>query len=285
MSEGSFVQSEIDTYEASTTRILNLKSQLPTRLVEDLAREVLSRVARGPRQDATIDSSEASEVDDLCRALISTSHRAGAEFIKQVRSRGTSAETIYLEYLAASARQLGVWWENDQVTFADVTIGSSRIYGIMRTLRRHFEPTGADPTKSAVFASVPGETHTLGVTMAADFFRKDGWDVSLLVGHTHDELIDLVSATKASLVGLSVSGAHAMAALSKLVIGIHVCRPKMPILISGQSIEDHRGQIDLLGVDGVAGSVDAALAEADFILAESIIRTSSPAASGSSSVT
>lgn len=273
MSESSFAQLEIDTYEASTTRILNLKARLSAGIVQDLAREVLSRVAHRQGQLGAVDMPRATDIDKLCRALISTSHHAGAVLIQQIQSRGASAETIYLEYLAPAARQLGVWWENDQVNFAEVTIGSSRIYGIMRSLRPRFQPTTTLPGKTAAFASVPGETHTLGVTMAADFFRKDGWDIDLLVGRTHDELVDLVSETKASLLGLSVSGEHAIPALSKLVIGIHVCRPEMPILISGQSIEDLHGQIALLGVDGITGSVDAALAQAEFILKESIGQT------------
>ena len=40
------------------------------------------------------------------------------------------------------------------------------------------------------FCAVPGEQHTLGVMMAADLFRRNGWDVGLLIGVDHAEIVE-----------------------------------------------------------------------------------------------
>ena len=41
---------------------------------------------------------------------------------------------FYLEYLALAARKLGKWWEEDRVSFLDVTLGTGRIYAIIRAV-------------------------------------------------------------------------------------------------------------------------------------------------------
>lgn len=64
----------------------------------------------------------------------------------------------------------------------------------MRELR--FEIASARTTqsldRSALFATVPGETHTLGITMAADLFWDHGRRIDLRTGLDHDALIDAV---------------------------------------------------------------------------------------------
>ena len=84
---------------------------------------------------------------------------------------------------------LGTWWEEDRVSFVEVTVGTSRMYAIMRALRRQMPLASHIHSKSAIFASVPGETHVLGVRMAADLLRKEGWDIELKIGRTHEELV------------------------------------------------------------------------------------------------
>jgi methanogenic corrinoid protein MtbC1 len=112
--------------------------------------------------------------------------------------------------------------------------------------------------KTAVFASVPDETHTLGVTMAADLFRDDGWDVSLRTGLSQDALIEEIEKLDCKLIGLSVSGEHSLRSLSKLVVALHIRLPATPILVAGQSIKEVAPLIDLIGIDGVASTIEDA---------------------------
>jgi hypothetical protein len=61
-----------------------------------------------------------------------------------------------------------------------------------------------------------------------------------------------------NLIGLSLSGEHAMDALSKLVVALHVCCPHARILVSGQDVKDSRALLTLMGVDAIAGDIDEA---------------------------
>ena len=94
-----------------------------------------------------------------------------------------------MNYLARAAEALGKRWDDDLVAFTEVTLGTSRMYGIMCALRRQLRVIPQISSKAAVFIAVPGETHTLGVQMASDLFRRDGWDIDPIVGRTQDEII------------------------------------------------------------------------------------------------
>ena len=118
--------------------------------------------------------------------------RRAADLVLQARLNGMSVDMVYLGFLAGAARRLGERWDEDRTTSAQMTIAAGRIYAIMRGLRQAFTSDHylTPPQEHALFVSTPGETHTLGVTMAADFFRRRGWQIDLRTGLGHHELLD-----------------------------------------------------------------------------------------------
>jgi len=158
---------------------------------------------------------------------------------------------------------LGDWWLEDRAGFSQVTIGTGRMFAIMRSMRHLFEPTFPAQDKTATFASVPGEDHTLGVRMAADLFRKDGWEIALKVGMTHDQLVAEIEQSPTGIVGLSISGRHSVDALSRLVVALHICCPHAILVVSGQDIEEVRPVLSLMGLDGIASTFEEAKEQLD----------------------
>ncbi|MDA8585544.1 cobalamin-dependent protein [Rhodobacteraceae bacterium] len=250
---------EIDAYRRSEANIRRLSERLPENLMMDLAREVILRVAS--KQDALkhvpYEATE-EELELLCTALISDDETAAATVITNLRADGVHPEDIYFKQLAAAARLLGEKWESDTLSFSQVTIGTGRMFSIMRSMRHLFEPKIVAQDKTAIFASVPGEDHTLGVHMAADMFRKEGWEIALKVGLDHDELVKEIENAPSSIVGLSISGEHSIEALSRLVVALHICCPHAILLVSGSNVDAVRPILSLMGLDGIAGSVDEA---------------------------
>lgn len=260
---------EFETYQTSQDTLNALTSKLPKDLVAKLAREVITRVATrssADRQARIAPSAEA--VEDFARLLISPDPMAGANFISDIQEDGVSPETVYLVYLASAARQLGAWWESDDVSFFDVTVGTSRIVAIMRAMRHHFVAPGQLPSKTALFATVPGEDHSLGVIMATDFLRKDAWDIDLMTGLDHDRLIDVVSNRAYPIIGLSIAGEHSIPALTRAVIALRIASPASYIVVGGQDIRALEVFIDAMGVDAVVESTEDARQALDTIWTE-----------------
>ena len=90
--------------------------------------------------------------------------------------RAISVESIFLDLLAPAARQLGTQWEADVTDFANVTLGVSRLQRIMRRLGDTFlqRDQPRQRGESALLTIIPGEQHSFGLSMVAEFFRRAG---------------------------------------------------------------------------------------------------------------
>lgn len=277
--ELSFDPLELDVYERSQANILRLKETLPKDLVANLAREVIRRVgAHGTRLAEIAPEPSPEDLEALSLALISSDDKAAATAIANLQAKGEGAEVIYLHHLAAAARMLGDWWSEDRVNFGQVTVASGRMLAIMRSMRNLFEPALVPPGKTAIFAAVPGEDHTLGVRMAADLFRKAGWEITLLVGLDHDALVSEIEQFPSGIVGLSISGEHSIEALSRLVVAVHINAPHVSLLVSGQNIDAVKPVLDLMGLAAVTADIEDAKTQMNDLWEAKLTKIATPTA-------
>ncbi|MBD3665041.1 cobalamin B12-binding domain-containing protein [Sulfitobacter aestuariivivens] len=243
-----------DVYNQTFAKVTSLRNILPKNSVEMLAREVILRLQKQSlARQHDLESPSPEKIALLSRALMSRDAQAGIDFVHQIRADGATAETVYLVYLQSAALQLGTWWEQDRISFVDVTIGTGHIYAIMRGLRPLFVSRDAPSArKTALFACVPGEDHHLGISMAADLFRNSGWDIDLKTDLDHDALVDHAHQTRAAVVGVSAASDRALPHLAKLVVALNINQPESAIVVSGNICAVAGKAIDLMDVDGQA---------------------------------
>ena len=229
------------------------KDELPNSLVAGLANDAIRRIASGPNilgHAHTVPP--AVNLEDLCAALIQDDDVGAIEVIFSALEEETTEEVIYLKYLASAARMLGDWWLEDRASFAQVTIGTGTIISVMRKLKRRYMQSHSSRDVAVVFASVPGEDHTLGVRMAADLFRADGWDIELKTGQSYEELVADIERLPKSIVGLSIGGKRSLESLSRLVVALQECCPNAALVVCGHGVKDIKPQLSLMRLDGVA---------------------------------
>lgn len=237
-----------------------VRRSLPEATLTALAEEVVIRVARNlaePRLPGLVPSS--GQVDELCLALLSNDHSAAVDFVETARLQGASYEALCLSYLGAAAQRLGEWWESDRVSFYQVTLGAGRIYAILRILRLDRPISSPDMRRSAVFAAVPGENHTLGITIATDLARERGWDIELFVGLSHDNLVQEIEQRQPRLIGLSAGGKRSLPALTKVIVALRISCPGARILVCGQIVPATLGLVGVVGADAALGDFEVAL--------------------------
>ncbi|SIO39004.1 Methanogenic corrinoid protein MtbC1 [Rhodovulum sp. ES.010] len=254
-----------DEYEQATGRTTELFSVLPPEAVQSVAEEVLSRLAArdrtpGPRHAARPSTDMIAE---LCRSLASADPNAAARIAQDALAAGATVEDLYLHYLAPAARMLGQWWTEDDLSFMQVTTTTARIFAILRALDGHDRSAVPRTCRAALFAAVPGETHTLGVRMAADLFRRKGWDITLELGLPHEALVDRITAARPVLIGLSAAGAHAAPALARLIVALRMTVPAPIIAVSGQIVHEAGDVVSATTPDALITDID----EAEVILA------------------
>jgi methanogenic corrinoid protein MtbC1 len=244
------------------------RQNLPESALAALAQEVVQRVAQNltlvPPQGAAFTD---RDVNAFCVALVSDDPNAAATLIEEVQRRGVSYDAICLSYVAAAARQMGEWWDNDKISFYSVTVGAGRLYAILRILRLHRPASVPDMRRFAVFASVPGENHTLGITMAADLARTRGWDIDLLVGLSHDDLLAELATRKPALIGLSASGKRSMPALTQLIVAQRIASSDTRIVVCGQIAKVAVNLVGVTGADAAALDFETAYAQMERLIA------------------
>lgn len=250
-----------EVFDKTHQEITTLKARLPEDAVVSLANEVIRRVLRRNKVLGLKDLEPSQEqIEQLAHALISKDEGAGAELVLDAQASEKDIEVVFLLYLASAARLLGEWWNTESVNFVEVAMGASRIYSIMRTSNHLFFPKGKFSQKSTVFASAPNETHTLGVRMAADLFRKDGWYINLMLRRSHDDLVEDIEQSHHYLIGLSSAGRHSAAAMARLIIALRISKPTAYIMVSVQIVNDADDIVSVLGADGTANDFETAQA-------------------------
>lgn len=195
-------------------------------LLKTIEREIIPRLMlahRAPAAPQVAPSSDAMpdghDVESLTELLLEGDADAVQAFVGRVRARGVAAEAILLGLLAPAARRLGRMWEADQCDFTAVTTGLWRLQRALYDVSPAFQVDAQPPAdgRRALLTAVPGEQHTFGLFMVAEFFRRAGWDVVDAPFVSSDGLIDAVERDWYAVVGLSIGAERWVDRLRALV--------------------------------------------------------------------
>jgi MerR family transcriptional regulator, light-induced transcriptional regulator len=250
-------------YQNATQQLRLVETELPQDAISNLAREVVRRLAfRMPRHENVADLPTQSEIDLLCAALLSGDDRAADQFILAARRDGVDVGAISRGYVAGAARKLGQMWDDDRISFIDVTLACGKIYGIIRGLRHVLAPqiVQGRETRPALFALVPGETHTLGIEIATDHFRRDGWDVDMLMGLDHDAMVAEADLRHYEAIVLVANSDRMLEPLTRLSLALRITQPLAHIIVAGGILDHHPDILRLVGAEGVMADLDSAIA-------------------------
>jgi methanogenic corrinoid protein MtbC1 len=254
---------DCSAYQNATQQLRLVETELPQDAISNLAREVVRRLAfRMPRHENVADLPTQSEIDLLCAALLSGDDRAADQFILAARRDGVDTAAISRGYVAGAARKLGQMWDDDRISFIDVTLACGKLYGIIRGLRHVLAPQiiQGRETRPALFALVPGETHTLGIEIATDHFRRDGWDVDMLMGLDHDAMVAEADLRHYEAIVLVANSDRMLEPLTRLSLALRITQPLAHIIVAGGILDHHPDILRLVGAEAVMADLDSAIA-------------------------
>lgn len=196
------------------------------------------------------------DLQRLARASLQ-SHEAALQQVQDWHGAGHDLEDLYIHAIAPCARLLGDWWRLDELDFAQVTIASSNLQRVLNTLSPVFCAPGADrPTGlSLLLATEPQAQHTMGAFMLAEFFRRRGWGVQLLVPLDGEEVLGHLRRDWYDAIGLSVSTGRQLEALKALLPRLRAesPNPQLNVLVGGPLALNQPEALESLGVDLLGG--------------------------------
>lgn len=200
---------------------------------------------------------DAAAVQAFARTVIGPDDGSAWAEVEACCARGVPVETVYLELLAGTARCLGQWWTEDRCDFTDVTIGLGRLQRIMRELSPSFGRLADHPLEPmrVLLLPSPGEQHTFGLVMVAEFFRRAGWEVAGGAWESGRDAPRMVAAEWFDVLGLSLAAeVHANALAQCIADSRAASRNRELAVIVGGPLLELRPEIALsLGADRIAG--------------------------------
>ena len=196
------------------------------------------------------------DIKELVRLLLAHDAPVASAYVEAIRQGGVCLESICLELLAPAARELGVLWQEDECDFMQVTVGLCRLHQVLRVLSAEFrvDECEAQPGRRILLAPIPGDQHTFGITLVAQFLRRAGWDVWHEFSSRSADIIEVLRQNWFTVVGLSVGSETRLADVAALITVIRQASRNrdVGVLIGGPLLVDRPDLAMLLGADATA---------------------------------
>jgi methanogenic corrinoid protein MtbC1 len=210
------------------------------------------------------------QIIELAECSVRDEASAG-DYIAELRAHGAGVESVYLDLLAPAARHLGARWEDDTLSFVDVTIGLLRLHQVLRALAPEFRAEAAPerPGRRALLVPAPGEQHTFGLSMVTEFFRRAGWGVWSGKPNTTEDLFGMVRGEWFAVVGFSVACDLQLDSLASCIRRVRSAsrNPSIGVMVGGPVFVLHPELAVSVGADTTASDGRNAAFQAEGLLA------------------
>lgn len=241
--------------------------------VTELAKLALARLANPEGVRPRRSKGLTERLDELCEAFLADNNDPRHQEIQRMRQDGIPTSEIIDHVIPAVAALLGQRWADDTLSFVEVTIGSARLQEAVRGLiaheltkrvrGRHARETAAQDrihTPRVLMVIPRPEDHTLGAFVAADQFRRLGYDVDIAVDQHPKEIAVMLRERHYSMIGITIAGRRTLASSRELVDIIRSTVTRVtPIVLGGSLVETDEDLKKATGVDHVVRTVRDAL--------------------------
>ncbi|MEL6871250.1 MAG: cobalamin B12-binding domain-containing protein [Pseudomonadota bacterium] len=227
------------------TRITGLQQLIEAHVVPKLMRRHDDAAPQpSARSSATSRVSQADAIN-FSEALVAYDLKRARQQLTRFQDRGISNAELMIGLFAEAARHLGDEWLADRCSFSDVTTGLGGLQLLLGEIPLPQQAAAGEdghPRRARLLA-FPGEQHTFGVLMVAEFLRSAGWHVVATQPRNEADLVKDIAANWYDLVGVSVSAERHLDELPALIGDIR-----------GRSVN---GEVKLLGGGNAMVETDA----------------------------
>jgi len=200
---------------------------------------------------------------DFAQACLHTDAQAVFTHLDDLRAKGLTQQTIFLDIITPAARHLGDLWHQDKLDFTWVAQGLLRMHHAMRHLGYENQdgPQVAGDVRRIMLASAPGSQHILGLAMVSEFFRAEGWQVVVEISTTEKALLHAVSHEWFDVIGLSVGLVEQLPHIPALMANLKKAsrNPNTHVILGGPALLDADNHAKVGQADGISISAPEAV--------------------------
>jgi MerR family transcriptional regulator, light-induced transcriptional regulator len=241
--------------KAAKQRLVHLARTIESDVIPRLVQAHRAPAANsGPTPTGALPT--AAELDSFVQQIVSDAEAEVAHTLDTLRARGVSVEALYLHLFGPTARRLGEMWEDDSCDFSTVTIALGRLQRLLRELSPAFGSEVEHPPngRRALFVQPRDEQHSFGLSMVAEFFRRDGWDVIGGIGGAVADPAAIVRSEWVDVVGFSVGTDGRFPWLRDTIQAVRAAsrNPGLHVLVGGPPFAARPERVSEVGSDGTA---------------------------------
>ncbi len=203
------------------------------------------------------------DTGELVRLLLTGDASGETAFIEGLLSRGITVEALYGGILPDAARWLGLMWEEDRCDFARVTIAVGRLQQAARLLSPRFHAASVNraDARRVLLLPAPGEQHTFGLQILAEFFQRAGWRVAGGPKWTGADAADLVRRDWFDVVGFSIGSERMFGGLANGIRRVRRASRNrcLGVMVGGPLFQQRPELAALAGADASADDAPGAV--------------------------
>jgi methanogenic corrinoid protein MtbC1 len=235
-----------------------------TQLVKTLESEVIPRLLQAHRivphgllpQVSLCPPPTELEVQAFVQSVLGRDDVPVSTCIAEIRRKGMSVEMVYLDLLAPAAKHLGHLWEEDLCDFTEVTVGLGRLQHLLQELSPAFGAEVQFPANArrVLLMPAPGDQHTFGLSMVAEFFNRAGWEVASGDITSPTNAVDMARLEWFDVIGFSVGSETRLDWLRDCIRFVRqVSRNKnIGVMVGGPVFSEHPEYVETVGADCTA---------------------------------
>ncbi len=197
------------------------------------------------------------------------------ECISGIRLKGMSVEVVYLDLLAPAAKQLGALWDDDRCDFTAVTVGLGRLQLLLQELSPAFGSEVQFPANArrVLLMPAPGDQHTFGLSMVAEFFGRSGWEVASGNIISLTNAVDMARSEWFDVIGFSVGSETRLDWLKDCITTVRqVSRNKnVGVMVGGPVFLESPELVQTVGADCTAVDAKDAPVQAEILIGKRVV--------------
>ena len=215
------------------------------------------------------DPEKALSPKEMIRSILGGRDLEAWEKVERSVKSGTPMKEIYLRILEPLLIMTGELWAEGSISVAEEHIISHAVEGFMERLRTCYP--GVPPSdKLCICATVPGESHSIGIRMLRDLLEQAGWRAFFLGDKVPtDQLISLLLSARPDLLAFSATLSENRDSGELLIHRLRREAPlaRVPVILGGRAFEEGREGLKNLSACKVTGSLAEGL-----LIAEELVQ-------------
>lgn len=196
-----------------------------------------------------------AEIAELAKAAMAVDQSAALALVNRWLSQGLILDAIYVHGVGGAARLLGKWWDQDRVSFVDVTLGANRLQELIFNGYRHLTGenriTGPMHNFTVLLAKPAASQHSLGLMVVSEIFRRHHWRVYSDSQSTPEALERTLSGEWVDVLGISVAYEQHIpeVAQSVVVARRHSVNKHLCVMVGGPQVALRQSLAQEIGAD------------------------------------